>query len=72
MPKNLEMEKAYVNRQLRLPGLHSENLGLDIIQNKASRFGFEDYLSNTSIVDSETSANMHQEMEKQLKLKVKL
>jgi proteasome maturation protein len=44
MPMKMEMEKQLVSHSLRLPGLDSARIGLDVLTNDIS-FGFEDYLN---------------------------
>ena len=44
MPQYLALEESLVSQPLRLPGLHSEKIQLEIVTGRDTDFGFEDYL----------------------------
>lgn len=45
MPMSLLMEQELVSHPLRLPGLQSSNLGLEVLQDGLVNFEFKDYLN---------------------------
>jgi hypothetical protein len=44
LPQQLAIEESYVSKPLRLPGLPSERVQLEILTGRDTDFGFEDYL----------------------------
>jgi len=61
MPQYLALEESLVSQPLRLPGLHSERIQLEILTGRDTDFGFEDYLSDPRL--SEENVDIHAEME---------
>lgn len=70
MPMNMELEKSFIGHSLRLPGLESSKLGVEVLDNKDLDFGFENYLNPVDF--SESQVNLHSTMESKLKMNLKM
>lgn len=65
-PLRLQMEFDVARRNLRLPGLHSSGLMMDILTGRDEMIDFDDILGDPQ--DSETIVDYHGLMEKRLHL----
>lgn len=70
MPMNMELEKSFIGHSLRLPGLESSKLGVEVLDHKDLDFGFENYLNPVDF--SENQVNLHSTMESNLKMNLKM
>ena len=75
MPVHFEMEKMLVQQPLRLPGLPSSSLAMDLLNDKDESIEFEDWLQDNPFVMNSTQYNesvpldLHLTMEHQLNMK---
>ncbi|XP_033742929.1 proteasome maturation protein-like [Pecten maximus] len=65
-PLKLQMEFGVAKRNLRLPGLHSSGLMMDILTGRDEMIDFDDILNNP--YESETIVDHHGLMEKRLNI----
>ncbi len=70
MPMNMELEKSFIGHSLRLPGLQSTKLGMEVLEHKDLDFGFQNYLNPVEF--SESQINLHSAMESKLKINLKM
>jgi len=64
LPLRLQMEQQILTQFQRLPGLHSEFVGLETLLGTDEDIQFEDYLDDPRL--SERSVNVHAAMEKKI------
>jgi len=62
LPLRLQMEQQILTQFQRLPGLHSEFVGLETLMGDDEDIQFEDFLNDPHL--SERSVNVHAAMEK--------